>query len=61
MDLITNFLNKLETMILNIHTELEYIRTNNLEYETIDNLLETLNNSKTDFSVTYYSCETYMV
>lgn len=54
MDLITNFLNKLETMILNIDSELEYIRNNNLEYETIYNLLETLNNSKTDFSVTYY-------
>ena len=53
-ELINVFLNKIETLILNIDGELEYIRNNNMEYEIVENILATLNNSKVDFAITYY-------
>ena len=58
-ELITTFLNKIETLILDIEQELDKIRRNNIEYNTTESMIETLNdsqkkNSKIDFAVTYY-------
>ena len=59
-ELINVFLNKIETLILNIDGELEYIRNNNMEYEIVENILATLNNSKVDFAITYYESSSEM-
>ena len=59
-ELISIILNKLETLILNIDGELEYIRDNNTKYEIVENLLQTLSNSKVDFALTYNESSTEM-
>ena len=59
-ELISIILNKLETLILNIDGELEYIRDNNTQYEIVENLLKTLSNSKVDFALTYNESSTEM-
>ena len=59
-ELISIILNKLEALILNIDEELEYIRDNNTKYEIVENLLQTLSNSKVDFALTYNESSTEM-
>ena len=59
-ELLTTFLNKIETLILDIEMELDRIRKNNHEYNFSENILEALNNSKLDFVVTYHDSSSEM-
>ena len=54
-ELIYKILDKLEMLVLDLSHEIGAVKEKNKEYELVSGLLDTINNSKIDFVVTYFN------
>lgn len=54
-DIIDKFLSELNSIILDYNGEIEHIKSNNMDYNLANEILETLRNSPVDFAVTFFN------
>ena len=54
-DIIDKFLSELNNIILDYNGEIEHIKSNNMDYNLANEILETLRNSPVDFAVTFFN------
>lgn len=54
-DIIDKFLSELNNIILDYNGEIEHIKSNNMDYNLVNEILETLRNSPVDFAVTFFN------
>lgn len=53
--IIDKFLSELNSIILDYNGEIEHIKSNNMDYNLANEILETLRNSPVDFAVTFFN------